>query len=95
MTEEDRLRAVRHLAANPTDGDLIVGSGGIRKVRIAGRNKGKSGGFRIATAYLNADRPVYLVWVLSKGQTANFTAEQVKAMKAIMDRLRKLPGTRE
>lgn len=41
-----------------------------------------------AAAFLNKDRPVYLLAVLSKGQAANFTAEQIKALKAMMDRLR-------
>jgi hypothetical protein len=30
-------------------GDLIVGSGGLRKVRVAGRGKGKSRGYRVVT----------------------------------------------
>lgn len=88
MTDAERQAAVQQIAANPTDGDVIVGSGGVRKVRVAGRGFGKSGGYRIATAYLNATQPVYLLWVLSKGKAANFTAEQVKVLKALMDRLR-------
>ena len=88
MTQTERAAAISQIAANPTAGDLIVGSGGIRKVRVAGRGKGKSGGFRIATAHLNASRPVYLLAVLSKGQAANFTSEQIKTLKAMMDRLR-------
>lgn len=88
MTDEEREAAIQQIAADPTSGDMIVGSGGIRKVRVAGRGKGRSGGYRIATAYLNSERPVYLLFVLSKGRAANFTAEQVKALKAMMDRLR-------
>jgi len=91
MTDAEREATIQHMAASPADGDMIVGTGGVRKVRVAGRGKGKSGGYRIATAYLNARRPVYLLWVLSKGQAANFTAEQKKSLKALMDRLRSLP----
>lgn len=88
MTDAERDAAVQQIAADPAAGDVIVGSGGIRKVRVAGRGKGKSGGYRIATAYLNGERPVYLLFVLSKGRAANFTAEQIKALKTMMDRLR-------
>jgi hypothetical protein len=35
------------VAADPTAGDLIVGTGGARKLRVAGRGKGKSGGYRV------------------------------------------------
>jgi len=87
MTDAERREAIAQIAANPSAGDLVVGSGGVRKVRVAGRGKGKSGGYRIATAFLNKDRPVYLLAVLSKGQAANFTADQIKALKAMMDRL--------
>ncbi|WP_312598749.1 type II toxin-antitoxin system RelE/ParE family toxin [Brevundimonas sp.] len=88
MTDAERAAAVQQIAADPTAGNLIVGSGGIRKVRVAGRGKGKSGGYRVATAHLNSERPVYLLFVLSKGRAANFTAEQIKALKTMMDRLR-------
>jgi len=88
MTEAERAAAVQQIAADPTAGDMIVGSGGVRKVRVAGRGKGKSGGFRIATAHLNSERPVYLLFVLSKGRAANFTADQIKALKTMMDKLR-------
>lgn len=89
MTDAERTTAIAQIAAAPSAGDMIVGSGGIRKVRVAGRGHGKSGGFRVATAYLNSDRPVYLLFVLSKGRAANFTADQIKGFKAMMDRLRK------
>lgn len=88
MTDAERTDTVNQIAAAPTDGDVIVGSGGCRKVRVAGRGKGKSGGYRVVTAYLNARMPVFLLAVLSKGRAANFTKDQVKAMKGMMDRLR-------
>jgi mRNA-degrading endonuclease RelE of RelBE toxin-antitoxin system len=35
------------LAANPTKGDVVRGTGGLRKVRMKGKGKGKSGGYRV------------------------------------------------
>lgn len=61
MTDAERTAAVNQIAADPTAGDRIVGSGGCRKVRVAGRGFGKSGGFRVITAYLNARLPVFLI----------------------------------
>lgn len=80
MTDEERKEAVDTVAANPTAGDLIVGSGGCRKLRIAGRGKGKSGGYRVVTYYAGQTFPVFLLAVLSKGSDANFSDAQVKAM---------------
>jgi hypothetical protein len=63
-------------------GDLIVGSGGCRKVRIPGRGKGKSGGYRVVT-YFAGDHGVFLLWTLSKGRAANLTDAQVNALAKV------------
>ncbi|WP_298744554.1 hypothetical protein [uncultured Brevundimonas sp.] len=58
MTQLDLDALVQLLAANPTAGDLIAGSGGCRKVRLAGRGKGKSGGYRVVTFFAPRAMPV-------------------------------------
>lgn len=80
MPVTSRLALKDMLAANPESGDLIVGSGGIRKVRVAGRGKGKSGGYRVLAAYVGPDAPVYLLAVLSKGDRENFSAAEVQQL---------------
>ena len=52
---------VNEIAANPLQGDEIRGSGGVRKVRFAGRGKGKSGGYRLITFHAAEDIPVFLL----------------------------------
>ena len=47
----ERRLIVDTIASQPLAGDEIRGSGGVRKVRFAGRGKGKSGGYRVVTAY--------------------------------------------
>ncbi len=81
VTEEERAALVEAVAADPAQGDEVQGSGGVRKVRSAGRGKGKSGGFRAMVAYLGEDAPVYLLALLSKGERANFSAREVAALK--------------
>lgn len=51
MTDAERKSAVDMIAANPLCGDLMVGTGGCRKIRLAGRGKGKSGGYRLVTYF--------------------------------------------
>ena len=46
---DERRLIVDHVTANPMAGDLIVGSGGARKIRFAAPGRGKSGGYRVAT----------------------------------------------
>ncbi len=96
MTEAERAAAVDIVSANPTAGDLIVGGGGIRKVRVAGRGKGKSGGYRVITYFVGEDLGVCLLWVLSKGRAANLTDAQVNdlanATKSLADSFTKEVG---
>jgi len=88
MTSVEVSAAIEMVSADPLAGDLIVGSGGCRKVRVAGRGKGKSGGYRVIT-YFVLETGVYQLWVISKGQAANLTKAQVndlaKVTKALAD----------
>jgi hypothetical protein len=81
MSDSERLAAVDAIAANPSAGDVIEGSGGARKVRVAREGKGKSGGYRVITYYTHDDLPVYLLTVISKGKQANLTATQKAQIK--------------
>lgn len=87
MTSDEMVGAVDIIAANPHAGDLIVGSGGCRKVRIAGKGRGKSGGYRVVTFFGGEDVPVFLLAVLSKGSRANFSAAERNAIKQAAKRL--------
>ena len=66
-------RIIDHLAWRPDAGDVIPGTGGARKVRFAGRGKGKSGGYRVITFYSGAKLPVFLLAVFGKGAKVDLT----------------------
>src|SRR4051812_20030324 len=83
LSETEHTVIVDTIAANPRIGDEIRSSGGVRKVRFAGRGKGKSGGYRVVTAYFGAAAPVYLVALLSKGERANFGAAEIAAFRVL------------
>jgi hypothetical protein len=79
---EDAERITSTISANPTMGDVIVGTGGARKVRIAGRGKGKSGGYRVITCYVAQDIPVFLLALISKGERANISQAERNELKS-------------
>lgn len=81
MTDAEREAAVVHVASNPEAGDIIPGTGGCRKVRIAKEGGGKSGGYRVITYYSSADAPVFLLTVISKGKQANLTDGQKNELR--------------
>lgn len=83
MSEAERKSVVDLIAGSPRQGVEIQGSGGVRKIRIAGRGKGKSGGYRVVAAYFGPDVPVYLLALLSKGDRANFSDPEIAGFKAL------------
>jgi hypothetical protein len=87
MTEDEIEALILYLSATPTAGVVIKGTGGCRKVRMRGRGRGKSGGYRTITFYSGPDVPVYLIAVFSKGERDNLTQGErnilAKVAKAI------------
>ena len=87
MSEQEIADLVTYLAENPEAGDEMVGTGGCRKMRLAGRGKGKSGGYRTVTFYSGERMPVYLITVFSKGEKSNLTTAECKALKEITKKI--------
>jgi hypothetical protein len=61
LTEQERRDLLDFLAANPTAGDLMQGTGGARKLRWGAKGKGKSGGARVITFHGGPQVPVFLL----------------------------------
>jgi hypothetical protein len=64
-----------------------AGTGGARKVRFAGRGKGKSGGYRVITFYAAYDIPVFLLDVYSKDAQANLSQAQRNELRKTLTAL--------
>jgi hypothetical protein len=75
------------IAQNPDAGDEMRGTGGARKIRFAGRGKGKSGGYRIVTFYAGKDIPVFLLSIFSKGEKADLSQAERNEFKQILTSL--------
>jgi len=73
LNDEERDQIVAYLARHPDAGDLMPGTGGARKLRFAGRSKGKSGGYRVITFFADVDIPVFLLDIYGKGARANLS----------------------
>jgi hypothetical protein len=75
------------IADDPEAGDIIPGTGGARKIRIGGRGKGKSGGYRVITYYAAADVPVFLLALVSKGQRADISQAARNVLRQVLPTL--------
>ncbi|HET6941638.1 MAG TPA: type II toxin-antitoxin system RelE/ParE family toxin [Sphingomicrobium sp.] len=80
MSAEEREALVDYVAANPTAGDLIQGTGGCRKLRHRRPGTGKSGGYRVITFFDGEDIPVALLTVFGKNERDNLTKTERNAL---------------
>jgi len=82
MSEAERTEVVDMLAAAPTAGVLIRGTGGLRKLRVALAGRGKSGGARVVYWFHSRGYPAVLLWAFAKNEADNLTAAQRNALAA-------------
>ncbi len=94
MTAAEREAAVQTIAANPQAGELIIGTGGCRKLRLAGRGKGKSGGYRLITFYVDNRAPAFLLTAFSKGERSDLSQKERNALSELTKTLVKSLGAR-
>ncbi len=92
MSAAEVDRAIEVIARDPLCGDLIQGTGGIRKVRFAVKGQGKSGGVRIVYYYFNESMPVFLLTVFAKNEKADLTRAERNALGKVARALRESYG---
>lgn len=80
MSDDERMALVNHVAAQPESGVSL--GGGLRKMRIARKGGGKSGGFRTVYVFGGLHMPIFLLTVFAKNEKDNLTrAEQAAAVE--------------
>lgn len=82
--DDDAFRALQsELMKNPEAGDVIKGTGGLRKIRYADerRGKGKRGGLRVIYFWKDAEGQFWLFTVYDKDEAHDLTPDQCKMLK--------------
>lgn len=85
MTADEQIAVIDYIAANPLSGDLIVRGKGLRKIQIAGKGKGKSGGYRVIYYYWNENQPIELYFAFAKNQMANLSDAQLRRLVSALE----------
>jgi hypothetical protein len=73
LSQSERNDVVDYVAATPKAGDLIQGTGGVRKLRWARSGRGKSGGVRVIYYFHSEALPLYLLTEFGKGERADLS----------------------
>jgi hypothetical protein len=90
LTMEDIVALEQDILANPEVGDLVPGTGGLRKVRLGQRHvrRGKRGGLRVYYLDLMASNVTHLVAIFEKTEKADLSPAERKAVAALVRRLK-------
>ncbi len=83
MAEEEIAALIEYLSSNPDAGAEIKGTGGCRKIRVAGRGKGKSGGYRVITFFSGNAIPLFLLYAYSKAERDDLDGRQRNGLKTV------------
>jgi len=85
LTDAEYVVFQEYLAANPDMGDVIRGSGGVRKIRWSRRGTGKSGGVRVLYFARTEAGQIWLLLIYAKSAVDNIPGHILKALKEEME----------
>ena len=78
---------INYLAEHPKAGDIIEGTGGVRKLRWRSGGQGKSGGVRVIYYFHDDFMPLYLLTLFAKGDKTNLTKAERNELADLIDAL--------
>lgn len=81
LTDDDYATLQIALVRNPQLGDVIRGSGGIRKLRHAASGRGKRGGMRVIYYWLKQDHQIYMLLAYAKSVKDTLNAQELAVLR--------------
>ena len=87
LSAEERQGIIDYLAEHPKAGDIMRGTGGVRKLRWGKGGRGKSGGVRVIYYFHDERLPLYLLTLFAKNEQANLTARERNTLATLVDTL--------
>jgi len=87
LDDEEYRLLQNYIVDRPDVGDLIRGSGGVRKVRWAAGSKGKSGGVRVIYYWAKSAEQTILLTIYGKGEKENLSADDLSKIVRLLEEL--------
>jgi hypothetical protein len=73
------------LIEKPNAGDLIQGTGGLRKLRWGAGGKGKRGGIRIIYYWQTMQNQIYMMTLYAKNEMKDLSAKEKKLLRLMVE----------
>ena len=87
LNDADLLRLEIELLNNPKVGAVLQGTGGVRKVRFAFEDRGKSGSIRVIYIDFEIYEKIFLLTAYAKADQANLTKQERNDLKGLVELL--------
>ncbi len=78
LDDDAQLDFEVRLLNRPDAGQVIPGSGGLRKIRVAAKGHGRRGGARVIYYWQNAAGTIWLCRIYAKNEAENLPAAEIK-----------------
>ncbi|MDT8896633.1 MAG: type II toxin-antitoxin system RelE/ParE family toxin [Thermanaerothrix sp.] len=86
LMSDDEYRALQiFLSAKPDAGDIIPGSGGLRKVRWRSGTTGKRGGVRLIYYWVVHRETILFLFAFRKNERSDLTPDQLRILRRIVE----------
>lgn len=95
LSDDDLKRLQSELLVDPQKGDVMQGTGGVRKMRFALENRGKSGSVRIIYVDFWVYEKLYLITAYPKNEKDNLSKAERNSIKQMIERLEKILETKK
>ena len=83
LSDDEYAALQEHLVAHPESGDIIVGTGGLRKIRWAAMGKGKRGGTRAIYYHVVSQAQIRMILIYRKGIKDDLTPKEKTVLRKI------------
>ena len=87
LTVDDLLALQITLLNNPQAGDMMTGTGGIRKVRFSLEGRGKSGSVRVCYTDFEEYEVIYLITAFTKDEKDNLSDAEKNVLRKLVKAL--------
>ena len=81
LTEANRSALLAYLGTNPEAGELVPGTGGVRKLQWGIPGRGKRGGARVIYYYYNESIPVFALDIYAKNEKSDLSEADKRSLK--------------
>ncbi len=85
INDDEFLHLQNEILASPKVGAVIQGTGGLRKIRVASKGKGKRGGARVIYYYFDNFKRFYLLTIYAKNEVTDLSPGERQQLKTFME----------